>query len=569
MRNVSNKYKQNAMDTGGRRSSRAMVEFCLVEKAGEYSGEYSPYYGVAEQIFDEENETVGWADCEPGRMVLDGSMHIPNYSNLFKYGYISQAMSNAAGVIDISIQITFMQQKQSKGITLCFEEPVKDFVLTVGSSTYEITNNKALQLYIEHEDAYQGLSLHITKINPNRRVRISQIFLGAVIGYDDDKVVDLTIVNEISFDNTTLPADSASFDLLNEENEFDMLNPQGLYKYLKENQPVNVYIAIKTDGVYEYARIGRFFVNTWKTSGMRAGFTAYTAVYAMDDDEYRFGKIEYRDLYSMMDELLTNEGIDHEIDQTLHQLTVSGYIGTVTKREALRQMIQTGCCVAISDSKGKMIIKPREMLPVDPNKWQIIDGNNLKNWPEMKQKKNYASAEVTINTFTKAEEAEVIFEGTAPIMGGVQQASGKYKVWVAYKESPAADISIQGCDLYEAYACGAYVYIDEDTELTITGKKVTISQTTYVLKKYNFDNPVKISNNLVISENNANNIAEYALLELDMGATAQYRGFPHLEAGDPIELETQYGNKNVFLTKSTLEYNGALSGKVEGAGRVE
>lgn len=569
MRSVSKKFMQAAMSTEGIRSSKAMVEFCIVEKAGEYSEECSPFYGYISQIFDEENETTGWATCEPGRFVLDGSMHIPDYSAEYKYGYISQAMSNAAGVIDISLKISFVQQKATKGLTICFQEPVRDFTLKVGGKEYKIENNNALQVYIEHETAYQGIELKITRVDPYRRVRISQIFLGAVMSYDDEKVVDLNVVNEISFDNTSLPSDAADFTLLNEANEFDMLNPEGLYKYLKENQPVNVYLAIKTDGVYEYARIGRYFVNSWSTNGLRAKFNAYTVVYAMDEDEYRFGRIEYRDLFSMIDELLDDVGVEHEIDESLKRLTVSGYIGTVKKREALRQMIQTGCCVAVSDSRGRVIIKKREKLPVDPNQYQIIDGNNMKTWPEMKQKKNYASAEVTINTFTKDDEESVIFEGTAATIGGVLQPDGKYKVWVAYKDKPAMDIRIPGMAKYEAYACGAYVYIDVDKQITIYGRKVTVSQTSYTLQKYAYDNPVKISNNLIISENNAQDIAQYALLELDMTAQTSYRGFPHLEAGDPIELETQYGNKNVFLTKSTLTYSGALSGKVEGVGRVE
>lgn len=568
MRNVSKKYMQAAMNTNGLRASRAMVEFCIVEKAGEYSEECSPFYGYVSQIFDEENETTGWATCEPGRFVLDGSMHIPDYSSEYKYGYISQAMSNAAGEINVSLKISFVQKKNTKGITICFQEPVRDFTLAAGGKTYTIKGNKALQVYFEHDTEYQDIELTITRVDPFRRVRIAQIFLGAVVTYEDDKVVDLNVVSEISFDNTSLPADAADFTLINHENEFDMLNPEGLYKYIKENQPVNVYLAIKTDGVYEYARIGRYFVNTWSTNGMRAKFTSYTVVFGMDKDEYRFGKIEYRDLYSMIDELLDDVGVEHIIDESLKRLTVSGYIGIVKKREALRQMIQTGCCVAVSDSRGRLIIKPREQLPTDPNEYEIIDGYNLKTWPEMKQKKNYSSAEVTINSFTKDEEESVIFEGLAAIMGGEEQADGRYKVWVAYKDKPAMDVSIQGVGEYEAYACGAYVYISEDTELVITGKKVTVSQTSYTKQKYSYDNPVKISNNLIVSEANAKNIAEYALLELDMTASASYRGFPHLEAGDPVELETQYGNKNVFLTKSTLTYSGALSGKIEGAGRV-
>lgn len=568
MRDVSTAYKQNAIDTTKARAAKAMVEFCIVESAGEYSEECSPYYGFTSQIFDEENEKTDWATCEPGRLRLDGSMCIPNYTDKFKYGYISQAMSDASGAIDITLKITFVSTKVSNGITICFQEPVCDFTLTVGNSVYTIEGNAALQCHIEHEGEYESIELHITKLGAYRRVRISQIFLGAVMSYKDEKIIELSAINEVSLDNTKLPADSATFTLVNEGNEFDMINPQGLYRYLKENQPVNVYLGIRTNGNYEYARIGRYFVESWDTKGMKATFNTYSAVYAMDEEEYRFGKIEYRNLYDMTAELLDDVGIEYEIDESLQKITVSGYIPLVSKREALRQMIQTGCCMAKADSKGRIIIMHREETPSVPDEYAVIDGNNLRDWPEMKQKKNYASAEVTINSFLVEEEESELYSGTAAIITGKLLANGKYKVWLSYKQSPAKDISITGAAEFEAYACGAYVYIEEDTQITITGKKVTVEQENYVKHKYNYDNPIRICNDLIISESNAEQIAAYALTELDLTATSQYTGFPHLEAGDSTEWETKYGNKKLFLTKNTLEYSGALSGKAEGAGNI-
>lgn len=567
MRNASTTYKNYAMDITKARAAKAMVEFCIVEKAGEYSEECSPYYGHVSQIFDEENEKTEWATCEPGRFKLDGTVCIPDYSEDFKYGYISQAMSNASGSIDISLTITFVERKESKGITICFQEPVYDFEIIVGGTAYAYQDNRSLQVYVEHENAYEELELHITKVDPYRRVRISQIFLGAVMTYEDEKVVDLAAINEVSLDNTSLPADAADFTLLNEGQEFDMLNPGGLYKYLKENQPVNVYLGIRCAGNYEYLRIGRYFVDSWTTKGLVATFKTYSAVYGMDEDEYRFGRIEYRTLYSMIDELLDDVGVEHVIDASLDRITVSGYIPLTKKREALRQMIQTGCCVATSDAKGRIIIMPRTEEPEQPGTYALIEGGVMKGWPEMKQKKNYASAEVTLNAFEVGDEEEVLYEGTAAIITGTEEADGKYKVWVKYDTSPAKDIVVAGVERYEAYACGAYVYITEDTALRITGKKVTVKQTSYKVQKYQYDNPVKISNNLIITEAVAERIAQYALTELDLTASASYTGFPHLEAGDPTLWETQYGNKKIFLTKATLEYNGALSGKVEGAGK--
>ena len=48
--------------------------------------------------------------------------------------------------------------------------------------------------------------------------------------------------------------------------------------------------------------------------------------------------------------------------------------------------------------------------------------------------------------------------------------------------------------------------------------------------------------------------------------TGNYIGDPSLTAGDTISVETKFGNKDVVLTKSSLTFDGGLSGNFEGMG---
>ena len=43
-----------------------------------------------------------------------------------------------------------------------------------------------------------------------------------------------------------------------------------------------------------------------------------------------------------------------------------------------------------------------------------------------------------------------------------------------------------------------------------------------------------------------------------------YNGNPTIEAGDYIEVESNYGKVPIFVQKHTLKYNGGLSGSIEG-----
>ena len=56
----------------------------------------------------------------------------------------------------------------------------------------------------------------------------------------------------------------------------------------------------------------------------------------------------------------------------------------------------------------------------------------------------------------------------------------------------------------------------------------------------------------------------------DYGITAEldYRGFPYLDTGDEILVETDFCEQNFYLTKHTLNYDGTLSGSMEGVGKA-
>ena len=46
----------------------------------------------------------------------------------------------------------------------------------------------------------------------------------------------------------------------------------------------------------------------------------------------------------------------------------------------------------------------------------------------------------------------------------------------------------------------------------------------------------------------------------------EYSGNPSHEAGDTITVPTKYGDKDLFIEKLTLKYDGGLSGTIDGVG---
>lgn len=584
MKNVSELFKRAMRDITVPRDVIAKIRFDITETAGDYTTTHSTNVGHFAQLFDEEDNCPNWISLERGRLKLDGSMVIPSYSENYQYGYISELISDENGIINIEIVIDFVDTYSTSGLTFKFVEPVLDFTITLDDVLHTtVTNNQNLTYELESELTYSKIKINVTKVNPYRRVRISELYLGQILEYEGNKIVDMDIINEMSLINDVVPSNELDVTLINEDRMFDLLNPTGVYKYLKDNQPMKPYMGVKvSDGIYEWTQLGKYFLSDWNTDKQVASFEARCIIDQFENEEYRFGKIGTRSLYSMIDELFGD--YPHEIDVSLNDITVNSYIGIMTKRDALKLMLQAGHCLLRMDETGKILIDRAEDLALSnlykykagqkrAGEFKVevinstaniyINSDVLYGFPKVSQEKPYASVNVKIPTFVVSDTSETLFDGTVKTTSGISTLTG-YKVWIPYSSVPATEVVITGTSNYEIYADGCYVYISSDTPISITGKPVSVETRDYIKTKYNFDNRYEIDNTLVVDETMADLICDFILRDFTLKANADYRGFIYFDTGDKIQMETEYGDVPLYITKQEFNYNGALSGTIEG-----
>lgn len=586
MKKVSQLFKDSVKGVT-KREIRSKIEFHMTDPVGEHALVCSPTIGFEEQLFDEKTSAPNWATLEPGRFKLDGSMQIPAYSNSKEYGYVSSVMSDASGDINIDLQINFTESYTSSGFTIIFQEPVLDFKIIASGITHTIADNEDLKCFIPHEEAFDSVKIKVTKLHPNRRVRILELFIGQILEYDDSNILDVSLINEIDLLNERLPSDSIDLTLDNSNRKFDLLNPAGIYKYLKQNQVVKPYFGVVINNTIEYVQCGKYYLKDWSTQSIQAEFEAYSFMDVLEDEVYRTGVVRQKNLYTLISELLT--GIDCEIDKSLARIETSGYIGLVSKREAFRLMLQAGNCLAFSDETGKIIVKRHEDIKnrnsylthageyiagqvnierSSESKNNHISADDMYSWPTVSQVKPYASAKIAVYSFSADTQVQTLYKGNVDTTGA-DIISGKYRVWVEYSNSPATEISVSGVNQYEAYANGCYVYVNSNASITITGKVVYQSIREFTKKKSNFDNQCIVNNPLIISTENASAVADYILNGYDLTANVDYRGYIYPDTGDQVSIETEYGDNPFFITRQTLDYDGTLSGTMEGVGRSE
>ena len=515
-----------------------------------------------------------WAALESGYFCLDGSMSIPDYTEKYRYGFISENLSDENGEIDVIISLTFKAMKESKGLTICFAEPVLDFDILAGDYEVSVSDNDTLVYYLDEPLYIKQLTLRVKRTLPHRRVRISQIYIGSVMSFTDDQIIDMDIIAETGIDNTVLPYGEMDLSIVNQNSMYDILNQNGVYRYLRENQLIKPYFGIQQDGYTEYVQMGTYYLKNWNAKGMKATFTAHTKLSLYENILYRYGECEMKNLYDMLVQLFEDDACD--IDDSLKEIMVYGYMPVVTKSEALRMMLQAGCCVVLEDETGKFLIRKLEKMTKRNSYLQHtgeyrageispeiaseaasrkIHADNMFSYPEVTQSSTPCSVAVTIHSYKQKEEVELLYSG--------EVKAGK-DIWLEYKTVPAAEVTVAGCNEYKIYANGCYVTLMEDAVITVTGKQVEDITSEYE-KEYGGNGSRRTINNpLVIKEEIAKDIADYAGDGYYQKFSADYRGFPYLDCIDLVSLETPYGNYETYITKQNFEYSGYLKGHIEG-----
>ena len=101
--------------------------------------------------------------------------------------------------------------------------------------------------------------------NPFRYLKLTQIEFGKFLTFSNDNVVSCNILEEIDLLSNEISINTCDFEIYNEDDKFNILNPQGVYSDLKIKLPVEIY-SIDEDSKTNNL-MGKFYLKTWKSKG--------------------------------------------------------------------------------------------------------------------------------------------------------------------------------------------------------------------------------------------------------------------------------------------------------------
>lgn len=361
--------------------------------------------------------------CENDRVKLDGSFSFADdiIEKNGETGWTSNILCNEVGEFETEqvISFTFTETHSLVGLTVTFDklnnEYASEFEVRAYNSSNTLTNSilATENTQVQKEVIVQLLDfikieIAIKKWNKGyRRARVAEIDWGIIRVYEDDKLIKFNFIEEVDIISSQIPSNEFKFTIDNSDKLFNILNPQGFYKFLQEKQKIKAEIGtVLENGSIEYVPVGNFLLSTWQSDegDLTATFTANTRLDLMDcyDYENLIVKPNYS-IYNLIEELFKICSIeDYEIDPKLKTIYTKCLVEKASCKEVLQLALITSMSNIFITKENKIIIKQDLKTITDSS----ISLENMYHVPAVELQECIKTVEVTY--FNNLEDSIIV-----------------------------------------------------------------------------------------------------------------------------------------------------------------
>lgn len=333
------------------------------------------YYSDFKSIF---HETFGRKKCatlERNFLKVDGSMIFPVIDDPWwginpplEEGLISRELISDRK-FELSIRFN-TSPLEIKGLTISFGDnyPTNFDIEGADGQSIQVRNNDKKIWTTEtilHNVTNIKLSFYRMK-ELNNRLRIEYIKFGLGLVYTNDDILGSSLDTYVSPISEDVPQTDFYVKLKNENNTFNIDNPDSPINYLETMQELDVMYGyeLPESKRIEWVRGGRLYCSKWES-----GENEIT-IYAQDifrnmDKEYIKGEMELygKTFYALATDIFNDMGIrDYYIDERLREVISKNPIPRVQHKEAL-QIIANATRCSLSQSRNGQIRLESNFIP--------------------------------------------------------------------------------------------------------------------------------------------------------------------------------------------------------------
>lgn len=410
---------------------------------------------------------------EPNLTVLDGSCDIvPSSPPYGTTGFLSAEIFDDSNHPVIRLELPSENKSSIPGVSICwstaFGEYATDFSVSAYLGTNKLTTvtvngNKSVRSDVEAElSGFDAVEIEILKwCLPDRRVRVEQVKIGRYLVFDKAKILSYSHSSARDPISGQLSQESISFSLDNSDRTWDSVNPQGIYKYIYERQPVTVRYGMDIDGKTEWVSGGMFFLSEWSVpaNSIEASFQARDAFLYLASTAYTGRK--YGTLYEMCYDALEQleaDGITAEISEELKDYSTDiTSDGSTYHNSDILQLAANAAGMSLYQTRDG-VIKINRVYGSDTSS-PVLDIPVLNNysWPEITFAQNMLNVVATVGDATYAYPENPSGKGVSQTLSNIMLTkdilaksknaltesygvlSNRRKASLTYRASPTVD----------------------------------------------------------------------------------------------------------------------------------
>lgn len=358
---VSEKYKENIKADTELIACRAELSFVPpgAIEGTEFSVSTARECTRLEQL---KNGSFGmdakWATLEANRLILDGSISFIPEENERQIGWIGNAVCDAEGIFSVPEQmiLQFDAAYDILAVSVSFDDMGEEWATEMEITAYDADGremetfsftNDAAMFYAEiRQHGVTKLLLSVKKWNiPHRVCKISQIVPGYILSFASEGIFELDFEESIDpfSSSLTLPEATIVFD--NTDNEFNIINPNGMISYLRQKMKVvpklDLIAGIRTDTV----GMGNFYLYSFpKTEQSEEAKVCCRPAIAFETGSYVNDGRGLQTVEEAVNILFANVAEPVFIDENLKMMQVNQYIGEDIPIQTALGYLAIACC---------------------------------------------------------------------------------------------------------------------------------------------------------------------------------------------------------------------------------
>lgn len=516
-------------------------------------------YSEYSQIKNDDYSSDNIPTYEKNSFILDGSMPlIPADTSLLKWGLWSDTLTDSDGDFIVSpvLTATFSRVHTSSGITITFggDTHAKQVITTwyydtTVLSTQTNTINGFTYFVDNTVENFNKVTIEFvgTKI-PYRRIKINEIDYGETKIWGKNDLIIANILEEGDLTSSEITINTLGFSVHDKTQEFNMLNPEGVYTALRKKQLLKVT---------EYANgvpvpMGKYYLDTWdNTSSVVANFTAYDAIGL-------FNAIPYK-TSPMWDGVIADTVFahifavagwtDYTIEDNIKSELVYGYIPIGTVRTALHHICFVLRCSCIPNRNGTVEVKRLSLAEIA----NPIDKSQIMGKPNIKQNALVNSVAVTTYKFTAGALTTQLYSATL--------TPGTYEITFS---QPAKDVTISGGTILQTGLLYAKITVSATGTVTLSGKIYNYQTNVYVHEDINVTDATRSQATAervyLVSDANAAILAQFLYEDHQRRIIQSFKlALDDEKVGDNVDVDTMLGaRKTGIITKLDINLTGGF-----------